>query len=260
MYPIALLRATALLFRMHVSSSLRSRRTLVGIVLAAVPPLLGFLIAKLDPGDVTGAQLFAGLGTFLLVLVVVPLLGVALGVGIIADEAEARTITYPFTRAIPRAALFIGRWLSTTLALVVLVSMSGLLLFGATSLRDSPPSPEEGRALIGAAVFGVVVYSIGAGVIGILTKRGLIVALAYAFAFEIVMSTLPGSTQRMTIQYHMRSMFVDLDADTWAEFEPLQRMEFLEPQTAALKLAIVMGLLLVLGGVTVTRRQFVLSS
>ncbi|MEM9801101.1 MAG: ABC transporter permease subunit [Planctomycetota bacterium] len=253
-------RATWLVFRMHLATIAGSRRTLAGIVLAAIPPLLATLAARFAPSDATGGEIFAALGVLLLVQFVVPMLGVSLGVGAIADEAESRTITYPFTRPIPRASFFLGRWFATLVNVLGLIAASGIGLAIASSMRASPPDSEMVRSVLGAALLGGTIYSLGAAVIGILARRGLIIALGYAFAIEGLLANVPGSTQKMTVQYHLRSIFVEKDVDPWQSMDIFELSSFLPPTEALVRMAVVGALLLAFGTWAVTRKQFVLAS
>ncbi len=259
-YLFELTRATWLIFTMQLGTISRSRRTLVGLVLAAIPPLLGFLVARLTAGNVTGARAFATLGTMLLVGFIVPMLGVALGVGAIADEAESRTITYPFTRPIPRASLFLGRWLATVVVILILVGSSGIGLFAMTATIPDAMDFAMAAPLLGAALIGGIIYSLGAAVIGVMFKRGLIYALGYAFAMEVLLANIPGSSQRVTVQYHLRSIFVDKDVEVWTRVGTTGLTTFLPPTEALTKMLVVVVLLVVFGAWRVTRKQFVLAA
>lgn len=256
----ALPRPTWLIYRMHLGTILGSRRTLTGIALVAIPPLLAFLAAQLAPDRRTGEEIFAALSAFLLIQFIVPMLGVTLGVGVIADEAEQRTITYPFTRPIPRAALFLGRWLATLTSVLILVGASGLGLAVCASMREGAADPEVVTTVLGTALLGAGIYSLGAAVIGSVAKRGLVIALGYAFAIEILMANIPGSSQKLTVQYHLRSIFVDPELRLWQRLDMTELTTFLEPSEALSKLLFIAAGLVVFGCWNVTRKQFVLSA
>ncbi len=267
---LALPRATFLIYRLHIGMILGSRRSLAAIGLAAIPPVLAFLAANFAPHKSTELSIFLLIGTFVLIQFVVPMLSVAMGVGVVADEAESRTITFPFTRPIPRASLFLGRWLAALTAILTLIAVSGLLTALAVRVKDRGelPPPEFIEALITAALIGGVVYSLGSAVIGVLAKRGLIFALGYVFAVEALLANVPGSSQSLTIQYHLRSMTFNKDAPLFAD-EGSDLGQFLEeagisslltPDVAMSKLIVVAGVLLIFGCIAVTRKQFVLAS
>lgn len=256
----ALPRATWLIFRMHLATTATSRRALAGILFAAVAPLFAFLAVKVGGGGDMGERVFMFLGVLVLLQVVAPALGVFLGIGAIADETEARTITYPFTRPIPRASVFLGRWLASLLVLTVLLLSSGAAVGMITMGAADPPTVEAVQALVGATLVAGVLYSLGAAVIGIIFKRGQVIALGYAFAFEVMLANIPGSAQKLSLQFYLRSLFVGGDSADWNSLEIFERTEFLEPAASAERLLVTAVLLLAVGCFTVTRKQFVLSS
>jgi ABC-type transport system involved in multi-copper enzyme maturation permease subunit len=259
---IATPRAAFLIYRMHIGMILGSRRSLAAIGLAAIPPLLAFLAANFAPDNQTENSIFLKLGTFVLIQFVVPMLSVAMGVGVIADEAESRTITFPFTRPIPRMSLFLGRWLAALTAITVLVAASCVLTALLVQVKDrgQPPTNEIVQSFLQAALLGGVVYSLGSAVVGVLLKRGLIFALGYVFAIEALLANVPGSSQSLTVQYHLRSMFIDKEAGIWKFLEEAELIKFLTPEEAVSKLAVATAVLLVVGCVLVSRKQFVLAA
>jgi len=253
-------RATWLIFRMHLATTAGSRRALAGILFGAIPPLFAFLATRLGATGESGETIFMYLGVLLLLQVVAPALGVFLGIGAIADETEARTITYPFTRPIPRAAVFLGRWLASLVVLSTLLLGSGLAMAAATSGAAEPPAPDTVRDLLSTTLVAGLLYSLGAAVIGVLFKRGQVIALGYAFAFEVLLANVPGSAQKLSLQFYLRSLFVDAEGAAWRSLELFERGEFLTPDAAALRIAITGAVLVLVGCFAVTRKQFVLSS
>ena len=259
-YTVSLIRSTWLLFRMHLGTIFGSRRTLAGIALALIPPVLGLLAAELAPEGMTSVKIFGGLGLMLLLTFVVPMLGVSLGVGVVADEAEGRTITYPFTRPIPRPALFLGRWLATLVCVLGLVAVSVALLALAASARDGFPTETSVRQLMKAALLGGTLYSLGSAVVGILFKRGLVIALGYAFAVEMLLANLPTSSQRLTLQFYLRSIFVDGGTLGFNQNRVLAGSTMADPAEATMRLVVIGAVLLVVGIWSIRRKQFVLSA
>lgn len=259
-YPFVLARATWLLFRMHLGTIFGSRRTLAGIALAAIPPLLAFLSARLAADQYTGLKILLELGVMLMLGFIVPMLAVSLGVGVVADESESRTITYPFTRPIPRAALFLGRWLATLACMLVLIGVSAMAMAYFAAGRDGAAPEATVLKLVLAALVGTTIYSLGAAVIGVLSKRGLVIALGYAFAIEVLLANLPGSSQRMTVQYYLRSIFLEGEEGTFGPADIIRPEDLADSGSALIRMAVIGVALLLVGMRLVTRRQFVLSS
>lgn len=259
LYPLEFLRGTLLLYRMHMGTIFGSRRTLAALVLAAAPVVIMALASNFGPDEVTGEQFFTNIGLLLAMGFCVPLLSVSMGVGVIASEAEGRTITYPFTRPVPRASLFMGRWLASLTLLVVLTAGTVLGMAMGASLRSSVESATVQQFLTSCLV-GVTIYSLGAAVIGTLFKRGLVIALGYAFAVEMVLSIVPGSGRKLTIQHYLRSIFLDGKEGSFGIDGAIVAKLLMPGDEALMRLTVTAAILLVLGMYSVTRKQFVLSS
>ena len=111
------------IFDLSLSEMLWSRRSvflalLVGgpVLLAVVSRVVWMFVPneslRINGGAVSGASIFGLMIWLLYVRFIVPILGVFYGTSLIADEVEDRTLTYLFTRPIPRAAVIIGKYLA----------------------------------------------------------------------------------------------------------------------------------------------------
>src|SRR5215470_14840048 len=94
-----LVAVSFLIFRTHLARVWTSRRAL-----AAIPPIVAALAARFDRHN-TPATIAVNLGWLLLLQVIVPLVTLVAGSAVVAEEIEDRTITYLFSRPIPRASL-----------------------------------------------------------------------------------------------------------------------------------------------------------
>lgn len=259
LYPLELLRGAWLLYRMHLGTILGSRRTLAAVVLAAAPAVITVLAAIFGPGHVHGDEIFLEIGMVLMMGFAVPLLGVAMGVGVVASEAEGRTITYPFTRPMPRASLFLGRWLASLTVLLALVAAAVLVMALGAEQKAPGPLPGDPTKLLKACLVGVTLYSLGAAVIGVLFKRGLVVAIGYAFAIEMLLANLPGSVSKVTIQSYLRAILLEGRVGTFGIDMQVNTETLLAPEDALVRLGITAAILLLVGMRSVTRKQFVLT-
>ena len=191
-----------LVWRHAFGQALRGRRGLALAALAALPVLLAFLQVR-SGHDVRLSQ-FMGtvvIGTYQLV---VPFTALFLGVAVLGDEIEGRTITYLFTRPLPRQGYFLGRYLGYASAAVLLLSASLLgtcLLFG-TRIE-----------LTGGEVAGTLAIAAG----GLLTtmafmaalraffERALFAGFLLGFIFEGMVSKMPASSglSQISIWHHL---------------------------------------------------------
>src|SRR5688572_29911822 len=116
-----------------------SRRTIfMGIVLGS-PILMALVIRVVDlwwrapftvNGErISGATLFGMLIWWVYLRFVVPALGVFYGTALIADEVEDKTITYLFTRPVPRSSILIGKYLAYLVCTTLVVLPSVMIVF-----------------------------------------------------------------------------------------------------------------------------------
>src|SRR6266487_3516094 len=83
----------------------------------------------INGAGLNGPTLFGILIWMLFVRFVVPVLGVFYGTSLIADEVDDKTITYLFTRPIPRAAVLLGKYLAFLVCTILIVLPSVMLVF-----------------------------------------------------------------------------------------------------------------------------------
>src|SRR5205823_7847237 len=109
----------------------------------------------------SGPTLFGILIWLLFVRFVVPVLGVFYGTSLIADEVDDKTITYLFTRPVPRSAVLLGKYLSYLACVVLLVLPSVVVVYFLVipiggNLGQSFPSLLEalGRLIVGFGATG----------------------------------------------------------------------------------------------------------
>jgi len=126
-------------FDFSVGEMLWSRRTIFMALVVGAPVVISVVMRLLDA---LGAPIFrvngmtmAGPAIFGLMIWVfflrftVPVLGVFYGTSLIADEVEDKTITYLFTRPIPRRAVLLGKYFAYLACTVLLVLPSVMLVF-----------------------------------------------------------------------------------------------------------------------------------
>jgi ABC-type transport system involved in multi-copper enzyme maturation permease subunit len=205
-------------FDLSVSEMLWSRRTIfMGLVVGA-PVVISLLLRLLDA---LGAPVFrvngmtmAGPAIFGLMIWVfylrftVPVLGVFYGTSLIADEVEDKTITYLFTRPIPKGAVLVGKFLAylactvfVVLPSVVIVYLSIVPLRGSLGGSFIDLLKDLALLAIGLAVYGAVFAFIGARF-----KRPLLVGLIFIFGWEQAALAFPGYLKKFTVAYYLQAM------------------------------------------------------
>jgi ABC-2 type transport system permease protein len=211
--------AVVRVFDVAVGQLLWSRRTLF-MMLAALAPIVIALIFRLTDAvgvstlrvngqQVSGPVMFGGMIWLLYLRFIVPVLGTFYGTALVADEVEDRTITYLFTRPIPRGAIVIGKYLAYLVCTVLVVLPSVMVVYlvitpvGGGSLGQTFPMllTDLGILALGLAVYGAVFAFIGARV-----PRPLVAGLVLVFGWEQVALLVPGYLRRFTVAYYLQSL------------------------------------------------------
>lgn len=239
-----------------------SRRSLICGLLAGVPVFCAFALARLAK-DANAAELVTHLGFLLQLQVVVPVLALVAGSAAIAEEVDDRTITFLFTRPVPRSAVFLGRWTAIAAFVAALLALSVLALRVAVAPArgaDTDLEPGITQPLLHATLAGGIVYSALFASLGVFFRHSMIVGLAYAFAIEGLLANLPGGNQGLTIQFYLRSLVSRAGSASWNDVEGFASSAFATSNEAWMKLALVLVLALALGSWRLRRKQFVLAA
>lgn len=260
-----LLRASLLLFTAHLRAIVLSKRALLCTAIALTPVAGAMLLAFLIQTEGEAVPAFE-IGWMLTIQSVVPLIALILGSAVVAEEIEDRTVTYLFSRPIPRASVLLGRWLASLVLLLVLVVVSSevtyLLLEQAATGDDEFRLPEGMAAeMRNVAILAAVVYSGLFSAAGALLKHPMIVGIGYTFAVEGFLANLPGKNQSLTIQYYLKSWLAGTGDEVRFRMRHLIEGQDLAPPGEALTtLLVTLGVALLLGAWTVSRKQYVLTS
>src|SRR5207249_4646053 len=206
------------IFDLSLGQMLWSRRSVflglvVGgpVVLAATLRVAAMVrvLFTFDDARPVGALLFGTMIWLMYIRFIVPILGVFYGTSLIADEVDDKTITYLFTRPIPRRAVLFGKFLAYLACTVLLVLPSVMLVFflvvptGGGSIGAAFPSlvGDFGMLIAGLAAYGAVFAFVGTRV-----KRPLIVGLVFSFGWEPTVLLLPGYLKRLTVAYYLQAL------------------------------------------------------
>lgn len=218
--PTSMMAATARIFDLSFSQMLWSRRSILLALLVAAPVALALgirVVSLVAPpsvfrvnGGVIGGDTVFGLMVWLLYIrFVVPVLGVFYGTSLVADEVEDKTITYLFTRAIPRGAVLLGKYLAYLACTVLLILPSLVVVFfllapiGQGSIGGSFPQllADLGILAAGLAAYGAVFALVGARF-----KRPLVAGLVFVFGWEPWVLFFPGYLKQLTVAHYLQAL------------------------------------------------------
>ena len=217
--PPGVMTSAMRIFDLSLGQMLWSRRSVFLGLLLGGPVVLAVILRIVDSlrssgfrvngAAVGGSAIFGMMIWLLYIRFIVPVLGVFYGTALIADEVEDKTITYLFTRPIPRRAVLLGKYFAYLACTVLLVLPSVMLVFflivptGGGSIGAAFPSlaADLGMLVVGLAAYGAVFALVGTRL-----KRPLVVGLVFAFGWEPAVLLFPGYLKRLSVAYYLQAL------------------------------------------------------
>jgi ABC-type transport system involved in multi-copper enzyme maturation permease subunit len=215
--PMSYLSAARRVMDLSLGEMLWSRRTIFMALVVGGPVILAIIVRLLEAfglqalrvngRPVVGISVFGVMIWMLFLRFIVPVLGVFYGTALMADEVEDKTLTFLFTRPIPRGAVLIGKYLAYVVctSLVVLPSVM-LVYFLLIPFRDLPATFGTLVVDLGLLGLGLVTYGAVFAFVGAFFKRPLVIGLVFAFGWEQLAMALPGYMKRFTIAYYLQAL------------------------------------------------------
>jgi ABC-type transport system involved in multi-copper enzyme maturation permease subunit len=260
------------IFDLSLGQMLWSRRSVFLGVLLGGPVVLAVALRiistlytsgfRVNGAMAGGATIFGMMIWLLYIRFIIPILGVFYGTALIADEVDDKTITYLFTRPIPRSAVLLGKYLAYLVCTVLLVLPSIVLVFflivpiGDGSIGSAFPSlvKDLGMVAIGLAAYGAVFALVGTRL-----KRPLVAGLVFAFGWEPAVLFFPGYLKRLTVAYYLQALVThEMPQDSAVSLLLQVFHEVPSVFVSLLSLAVIVGITLWQAGVAVERREYVL--
>jgi ABC-type transport system involved in multi-copper enzyme maturation permease subunit len=258
-------------FDMSTGEMLWSRRTIFMGLIVGVPVLIALVVRllfslgapspRVNGTEMAGSAIFGLMIWIFYLRFIVPVLGVFYGTSLIADEVEDKTITYLFTRPIPRGSVLLGKYFAYLACTVFVVLPSVIIVYLCIapvrgSLAGSFIDLIKDLVLlgIGLAAYGAVFAFIGAKF-----KRPLLIGLVFIFGWEQAALAFPGYLKQFTVAYYLQALvphampndgIVSLVQSIFRQTPSLG--------TAMVALAVIVVGLLALAASTVERREYVL--
>jgi ABC-2 type transport system permease protein len=190
---------------------------------------------------------------------IVPALAVFYGTSLIADEVEERTLTYLFTRPIPRGAVLLGKYAGYLLCTTLVVLPSAMLTyFALVPLHEIAATFPPLMIDLGVLALGLAVYGALFALLGAALRRPLATGLVFVFGWEPVVLLLPGYLRRGTLAYYLQALVPHaMPATDGGLFQSAFRDTVPVP-TALSVLGAALLVCLILAIRTVGRREYVL--
>lgn len=258
-------------FDMSTGEMLWSRRTIFMALIVGAPVIIALVVRLVfalgAPSPTVNGTVMAGPAIFGLMIwifylrFIVPVLGVFYGTSLIADEVEDKTLTYLFSRPIPRGSVLLGKYLAYMACTVFVVLPSVIIVY----LCITPVRGSLGGSFldllkdlvllaIGLAAYGAVFAWIGAQF-----KRPLLIGLIFIFGWEQAALAFPGYMKQFTVAYYLQAL-VPHAMPSDGVVSLVQSLFRETPSLAAslIVLAVIVAGFLALAASTVERREYVL--
>ena len=269
----SLFASSARIFELSFGQMLWSRRSVFLGLLLGAPVFLAAALRivtattslwhlSINGARVGGPALFGIMIWWLYIRFIVPVLGVFYGTALIADEVDDKTITYLFTRPVPRGAVLLGKYLAYAACTTLLVLPSVVLVYflivplAGGSIGESFPALLEdlGMLMVGLVGYGAVFAWVGARL-----KRPLVIGLVFAFGWEPAVLLFPGYLKRLTVAYYLQALVPHAMPQDSAVSVLLQVIrEVPPPATSLASLVVIVGIALWFAARAVERREYVL--
>lgn len=268
----SLLTASLRVFDVSLGEMLWSRRTVFLALVVGGPVLIAVILRivtalnvpalRVNGVPLAGASIFGLMIWFLFLRFIVPVLGIFYGTSLMADEIEDKTITYLFTRPIPRSAVLVGKYLAYLASTVLIVLPSVMLVYflvvpiGGGSIAATFPNLIRDLVLLalGLAVYGAVFAAVGAWI-----KRPVLFGLFFAFGWENVAMLLPGYLKRFTVAFYTQSLVPHaMPSDSLLTILQSVFKESVSAAESVVTLLVVLAVALALATRAVERREYVL--
>lgn len=130
------------------------------------------------------------------VLAVVPALFVASSIG---EEIEDRTVTYLWSRPLPRWHVIAGKLVALSPIAVVLMLVGWLLAMQVAYDRMAPT-----WTILAIALGTVAVSCIAAGIGTLAPKHGMALTIIYMLLFDLPIGEIPASLQILSVTHQVR--------------------------------------------------------
>jgi ABC-2 type transport system permease protein len=220
------------------------RRTLLMVLLAAMPVLLGLLV-RANEDELRTEVLGPTLDGFV-IRVVLPLVALVFGTAALGSELDDGTGVHLLTKPIDRWMIIVSKTVvagSLTAALIVPSTViSGLLMGGFGSAAVQVTFAFALANLVGSYLYTAIFLVLSA-----ITTRGLIIGLGYALIWEgVVAGLLPGS-QVFSVREYLTGIAVTLS--------PQALEDSLVGAGGFLYAAIALALALAIGSVRLSRYE-----
>lgn len=179
----------------------RGKSYWISVVLALAPVVLASL-----PGLAASTPAERWRRALELAIQIVPLSAAIQLAQTVAEELEGHTVTYLWTRPIPRTALLAGKLLAALPVVLGVAVLPVVAAYVITHVDDLAGNLDAlSRALAATALGGLTASMVAAGIGALFPRQAFVVALAYLLFLDKVLGFVP-NLGYVSIMHHMRAL------------------------------------------------------
>jgi ABC-2 type transport system permease protein len=185
------------------------RRTLLMLLLAGIPILVGLIVRANGPGVRDVAATLDGL----VIRVVLPLVALVFGTAALGSELEDGTAVHILTKPIRRSTIVLAK-IAVAGTLTAAMVVPSTVVAGILLARPGTESLATTFALALGMLAGSYLYVAVFVALSVITSRGLLIGLGYALIWEgLLAGLLPGS-QVFSVREYVRGIAQMLSPDS----------------------------------------------
>jgi hypothetical protein len=137
---------------------------------------------------------------------VLPLYCLAVCGSMIRDELQSDTLVFLTTRPVGRGSLFVMKYLSQMIWLQAMAGVHGLLLFGVGFARGVPGVASVAVLFFGAQALAVLAWGAWSALLGLITRRYLVLGIVYGFIVEVGIGHIPTNINSLSLTRHLEAL------------------------------------------------------
>jgi len=193
------------LIRYSTRKILFKKRIIIAfLILFTVIAVMGYAGAQDTDRLTTGSDLLGVLAVWFFM----PVISMIYGCSVIRDEIDDKSITQIITSPINRIFAYFSYYISLAISLCLInfvITSLGFISFFAQKGIDGE-AINIYTTFIGLVILGVFVYSALFLLISVVFKRPIYFGLFFVFIWEGFIGTIPGSIQKFSINFYLRSI------------------------------------------------------
>ena len=187
--------------RVTLRALLGRRRTLLLVLLAAIPILVGLLVRANTSGiSEVGATLDG-----LVVRIILPLIALVFGTAALGSELEDGSAVHLLTKPIGRSTIVLAK-VAVAGSLTALLVVTSTVITALLLTRSYEDGFGNAASLSVGVVAGSYLYAAIFAALSVITSRGLILGLGYALIWEGLLAGLLPGTQVFSVREYVRGI------------------------------------------------------